>query len=204
MSWYKFCLKWQLYISKNAAADRFLGRAHFYHIQVPQWILESNNHLTACWQCKGLGLFFSAELTTTWLACLSTVSTLHLLHRHAFLLTFTNWIWLWANTDHNRSQVVLHIRTKTNWYFAEQSLYYEHSSFSRTHTPPPKQEVLEHCELCISPQTYQQTQPSDQSGMKPVSQQQSNKKKKKIKWYLVSLQPKGHLDTGKHEVNPVS
>lgn len=56
------------------------------------------------------------------------------------------------------------------------------------------------------PQTYQQTQPSavrvsDQSGMKPVSQQQSNKK---IKWYLVSLQPKGHLDTGKSEVNPVS
>lgn len=68
------------------------------------------------------------------------------------------------------------------------------------------EELPTHGELCISPQTYQQTQPSaaqvsDQSGMKPVSQQQPNKK---IKWYLVSLQPKGHLDTGKSEVNPVS
>lgn len=43
------------------------------------------------------------------------------------------------------------------------------------------QELRRHCELYISPQTYQQTQPSaaqisDQSGMKPVSQQQPNKK----------------------------
>lgn len=135
-----FSLKWQLYISKNAAANRLLGSAGFCHLRVPRWVLEPNNHLTACWQHKGLGLFFSAELITTWLACLSTVSTLHLLHRHAFLLTFTNWIWLWANTDHNRSRLVLRIRTQTIWYFAEGSLYYEHSSFPRTHTthPPPQ------------------------------------------------------------------